>query len=50
LMFAAIVPTPPLKMLVVGLLAASMNPISMLIARARGTWDFGSPIGALLMH
>ncbi len=50
LMFAAIVPTPPLKMLVVGLLAASMNPIAMLIARARGTWDFGSPIGALLMH
>jgi len=47
LMFAAIVPTPPLKMLVVGLLAASMNPIAMLIARARGTWDFGSQIGAL---
>ena len=50
LMFAAIVPTPPLKMLAVGLLAASMNPIAMLIARARGTWDFGSPLGALLMH
>lgn len=50
LMFAAIVPTPPLKMLGIGLLAASMNPIAMLIARARGTWDFGSPIGALLMH
>src|SRR5436190_5301359 len=50
LMFAAIVPTPPLKMLGVGLLAASMNPIAMLIARANGTWDFGSPIGALLMH
>jgi serine/threonine protein kinase len=50
LMFAAIVPTPPLKMLAVGLLAASMNPIAMLIARARGVWNFGSPLGALLMH
>jgi serine/threonine-protein kinase len=50
LMFAAIVPTRPLKMLVVGLLAVSMNPIAMLIARARGAWDFGPPIGALLMH
>jgi tRNA A-37 threonylcarbamoyl transferase component Bud32 len=50
LMFAAIVPTPPLKMLAVGLVAASMNPVAMLIARARGLWDFGSPIGALLMH
>jgi serine/threonine protein kinase len=27
-----------------------MSPISMLIARARGIWDFGSPIDALLMH
>ena len=50
LMFAAIVPAPPPKMLGVGLLAASMNPIAMLIARASGRWDFGSPIGALLMH
>src|SRR3954468_3783051 len=50
LMFAAIVPTPPLKMFAVGLLAASMNPIAMLIARARGAWDFGSPLVALLMH
>jgi len=50
LMFAAIVPTPPRKMLVVGLIAASMNPLAMLIARARGAWDFGSPLVALLMH
>jgi eukaryotic-like serine/threonine-protein kinase len=50
LMFAAIVPTPPLKMLAVGVIAASMNPIAMLIARAQGHWDFGPPIGALLMH
>jgi tRNA A-37 threonylcarbamoyl transferase component Bud32 len=50
LMYAAIVPTPPRKMLVVGLISASMNPVAMLIARARGHWDFGNPIGALLMH
>jgi eukaryotic-like serine/threonine-protein kinase len=50
LMFAAILPTPPLKMLIVGVIAASMNPIAMLIARAQGHWDFGPPIGALLMH
>jgi eukaryotic-like serine/threonine-protein kinase len=50
LMFAAIVPTRPLKMLAVGVIAASMNPVAMLIARARGAWDFGSPIGALIMH
>jgi eukaryotic-like serine/threonine-protein kinase len=50
LMFAAILPTPPLKMLIVGVIAASMNPTAMLIARAQGRWDFGPPIGALLMH
>ena len=27
-----------------------MNPLSMLIAKARGTWDFGAPPNALLMH
>jgi serine/threonine-protein kinase len=37
-------------MLVAGLLAASMSPVSMLIAQARGAWDFGSPLNALLMH
>src|SRR4051812_33000012 len=50
LMFAAIVPTPPLKMFAVGMLAASMNPIAMLFARARGAWDFGSSFNAILMH
>src|SRR6185295_18733926 len=39
LMFAAIVPNAPWKTLVTGLLAASMNPLSMLLARARGTWN-----------
>jgi serine/threonine protein kinase len=50
LMFAAIVPTPPRKMLIAGIIAASMNPIAMLIARARGQWDFGPASMALLMH
>lgn len=50
LMFAAIVPTPPRKMLIAGIVAASMNPIAMLIARARGMWDFGPASRALVMH
>jgi tRNA A-37 threonylcarbamoyl transferase component Bud32 len=50
LMFAAIVPTTPRKMLIAGLVAASMNPISMLIARAQGVWDFGPWNRVLLMH
>jgi tRNA A-37 threonylcarbamoyl transferase component Bud32 len=50
LMFAAIVPSTPGKTLVAGLFAASMNPIGMLIARARGTWDFGPTSNVLLMH
>jgi serine/threonine-protein kinase len=50
LMYAAIVPTPPRKMLIAAIICASMNPASMLIARARGTWDFGNPMTVLLMH
>ena len=50
LMFAAIVPSTPAKTLVAGLIAASMNPVGMLIARARGSWDFGAPSNVLLMH
>ena len=50
LMFAAIVPTTPKKMLMAGLIAASMNPLAMLILRAQGQWDFGPPSRALLMH
>jgi len=50
LIFAAIIPSTPTKTLVVGLIAVSMNPVSMLIAKARGTWDFGAPANALLMH
>ncbi len=47
---AAIVPSTPGKTLVAGLIAVSMNPLSMLVARARGTWDFGPTSNAFLMH
>ncbi len=50
LMFAAIVPTPPKKMLVLGLIVASMQPLGMVVGRARGIWEFDSPFDALLMH
>ena len=50
LMFAAIVPSTRGKMLVAGLVAVSMNPLSMLWARAMGHWDFGPASHALLMH
>lgn len=50
LMFAAIVPSTRTKMLVAGLVAVSMNPVAMLLARALGRWDFGPASHALLMH
>lgn len=50
LMFAAIIPNPPWKTLLAGLIAVSMNPLGMLVARARGVWDFGPTYNVLLMH
>jgi len=50
LIFAAIVPSTPGKMLAAGLIAASMNPLLMLVSRARGVWDFGPWHRVLLMH
>jgi len=50
LMFAAIVPSTPAKTLIAGIIAVSMNPVGMLIARARGAWDFGPTGNVLLMH
>ncbi len=50
LMFAAIVPTTPAKSVIAGLIAVSMNPLSMLIARARGAWHFDSATDVVLMH
>jgi serine/threonine-protein kinase len=50
LMFSAIVPSTPTKTLIAGLFAVSMNPIGMLISKARGIWDFGPASNAMLMH
>ena len=50
LMFAAVIPSSPRKTIIAGLIAASMGPIGMLIAKARGIWDFGPSINAFLMH
>ena len=50
LIFAAILPTSPRKTLIAGLIAVSMNPVGMLIARANGTWDFGATTNILVMH
>jgi serine/threonine-protein kinase len=37
-------------MAIAGFIGVSMNPISMLIARARGMWDFGPAYKVLIMH
>ena len=50
LMFAAIVPSTPPKTAIAGLIAVSMNPLAMLIARAQGTWNFNPATDVLLMH
>jgi serine/threonine-protein kinase len=50
LISAAIVPNSPMRVLLAGLIAVSMNPLSMIIAKARGTWDFGPISNVLVMH
>jgi serine/threonine-protein kinase len=50
LLFAALIPTHPRKTMIAAFVAASMNPIGMLISRAQGVWDFGSAWNVLLMH
>lgn len=50
LMFSAIIPSTRTKTLLAGLVAASMNPVAMLWARAQGYWDFGPARNALVMH
>ncbi len=50
LMFAAIVPSTSKKMLIAGFVAASMNPLLMLVSRAQGTWNFEPWTRVLLMH
>jgi tRNA A-37 threonylcarbamoyl transferase component Bud32 len=50
LMFAAIVPAAPWKLLLAGFIAASMDPIGMLVAQAAGRSHYGPWQNALLMH
>ena len=50
LMFAALLPTQPWKLLVAGLIAASMDPLGMITARAMGTYHFEGTLNAFLMH
>jgi eukaryotic-like serine/threonine-protein kinase len=50
LMSPAIVPSTPLPTLIASLIAVSMNPLAMLLARARGIWNFSSASDAFLMH
>jgi serine/threonine-protein kinase len=50
LMFAAVVPSTPTKMLIAGLVSASTNPVGMLVSRARGLWDFGPMTNIFVMH
>jgi hypothetical protein len=50
LIFAAIVPTSPRKLLAAGLLAVSMDPLGMVIASAAGEYGHASLSDALAMH
>jgi serine/threonine-protein kinase len=50
LMTAAIVPAEPRKMAVAAFLAASMDPLGMLIGRAFGVYHFDSVLDTLAMH
>jgi serine/threonine-protein kinase len=50
LMFAAIVPVSPWKLLAAGFVAASMDPLGMVIWKAAGVYQFGSMSDLLLMH
>jgi hypothetical protein len=50
LMFAALVPGSPGKMLLAGFVAASMDPLGMAISQAAGQYHYGPFRNALLMH
>lgn len=50
LIFAALVPSTPGKTFVAALIAVSMNPLGMLVGRARGMWTFDSAGTVVLMH
>jgi len=50
LMFAALMPVPPWKMALAGLIAASMDPLGMITAQIQGVYHFGPLRNAFLMH
>jgi eukaryotic-like serine/threonine-protein kinase len=50
LIFAAILPTSTPKLIFAGVIAVAMNPIGMLISRARGVCDVCTLPNGLLMH
>jgi tRNA A-37 threonylcarbamoyl transferase component Bud32 len=50
LMFAAVVPVPPWKMVAAGLVAAAMDPLGMVVWKAAGVYQFGAMSDLLLMH
>lgn len=50
LTFAAILPNTTVKTVSAGLLAVSMTPLSMILAKSRGHWDYGAESNVLLMH
>jgi serine/threonine-protein kinase len=50
LMFAAIIPAPPKKMLGVALVSVSMGALGMLYAQWTGVWEFEGFGPVLLMH
>ena len=50
LIFSAMVPNVPGRVAVAGFISVSMGPLGMLLARARGAWEFGSTGKVLLMH
>jgi len=50
LMFAALMPASPRKMLFAGFLAMSMDPLGMILAQSWGPYHFGALRNAFLMH
>jgi serine/threonine protein kinase len=50
LIFAALLPASPWKMLGAGFVAASMDPLGMIVAQSSGVYHFGPLRNAFLMH
>ena len=50
LMFAALMPASPWKMAIAGFIAASMDPLGMILAQTSGHYHFGPLWKAFLMH